>query len=240
MIKRIFLLIGILLLITSFSFAETIKTKSGKIIEGKIIERTDEYIKIDIGIGMPITYFLDEIENIDSTTPTKTTTILAQKQPNAYVNEEFGVSVTGPTGWHMEKLDLLKLNEDNMKRYDLVKFYKNYNEFGAPIIVIQLFEAELREDYPGLENFIKDMILSKSGVIVLEKSGPIEVNGKKYIQYLIEKPGYEFELVSFLAYFESQRENALVICQVVGAMKKEDLETTRPLVEDTINSLILK
>ncbi len=53
----------VLFLIPALVFAETIQLKSGKTIEGKIVERTDKYIKVDIGIGMDITYFLDEIEN---------------------------------------------------------------------------------------------------------------------------------------------------------------------------------
>ena len=43
--------------------AETILLKSGQVVEGTIIARTDEYIKIDPGIGIPVTYYLDEIEN---------------------------------------------------------------------------------------------------------------------------------------------------------------------------------
>jgi len=46
------------------SYAETIVLKSGETIEGEIIERTDEFIKVDI-YGIPITYYLDEIESID-------------------------------------------------------------------------------------------------------------------------------------------------------------------------------
>jgi hypothetical protein len=59
-----FVLIGVLFLSFSYVFAETIITKSGKTIEGKLIEKTDKYIKIDFQ-GVPITYFLDEIESID-------------------------------------------------------------------------------------------------------------------------------------------------------------------------------
>jgi len=47
-----------------FAFAETIALKSGKSVEGKLIEKTDKYIKIDF-MGVPLTYFLDEVESID-------------------------------------------------------------------------------------------------------------------------------------------------------------------------------
>jgi len=44
--------------------AEMIRMKSGKEFEGTISERTDQYIKVDIGEGLSVTYFLDEIEDI--------------------------------------------------------------------------------------------------------------------------------------------------------------------------------
>jgi len=59
----ILVLTGVLFLSVSSVFAETIVLKSGKKIEGKIIEKTDKYIKIDY-LGIPTTFFLDEIENI--------------------------------------------------------------------------------------------------------------------------------------------------------------------------------
>lgn len=45
-------------------FAETIVLKSGKIVEGKLIEKTDKYIIIDFQ-GISLTYYLDEVESID-------------------------------------------------------------------------------------------------------------------------------------------------------------------------------
>ena len=51
-------------------FAETIILKSGERIEGKIIERTDQYIRIEIAEGTPFTYWFDEIEQIEEEVPT--------------------------------------------------------------------------------------------------------------------------------------------------------------------------
>ena len=44
--------------------AETIRLKSGQIIEGTVVARTEDSVKINTGVGVPITYYLDEIENI--------------------------------------------------------------------------------------------------------------------------------------------------------------------------------
>ncbi len=43
--------------------AEMFKLKSGIMFEGKVIERTKEYLKIDRGLGVNATYYLDEIES---------------------------------------------------------------------------------------------------------------------------------------------------------------------------------
>ncbi|MFA6281264.1 MAG: hypothetical protein WCY05_02020 [Candidatus Omnitrophota bacterium] len=58
-----FILSLMFLFISSSVFAETIVLKSGKTVEGKILEQTDKYIKVDIE-GISITYYLDEIQSI--------------------------------------------------------------------------------------------------------------------------------------------------------------------------------
>jgi len=48
--KSIFLL-TVLISSINIAFAEAIELKLGEIIEGIIIERTDEYIKVDTGVA---------------------------------------------------------------------------------------------------------------------------------------------------------------------------------------------
>lgn len=62
--KIAILLISLLVWVRSSAFAEMIKLKSGQEVEGQIIERTDKEIKIDF-MGVPLTYFLEDIETID-------------------------------------------------------------------------------------------------------------------------------------------------------------------------------
>ncbi len=64
MAKRI--IIGVAFAISTFpafTFAETVVLKSGKKVEGEIIERTQDYIKIDFQ-GVPVIYHSNEIRNI--------------------------------------------------------------------------------------------------------------------------------------------------------------------------------
>ena len=63
--KKIILLFLPFLFIASLAFAETIQLKSGKTVEGNVIDKTGKYIKVDIGVGIPIIYFFDEISTIN-------------------------------------------------------------------------------------------------------------------------------------------------------------------------------
>ncbi|MFH1621845.1 MAG: hypothetical protein ABIA97_01830 [Candidatus Omnitrophota bacterium] len=60
--KKLLIVTIFCLLIVPFCLAETIELKSGKTRTGDIVERTDEYIKLEIG-GVPVTYYLDEIKS---------------------------------------------------------------------------------------------------------------------------------------------------------------------------------
>jgi tetratricopeptide (TPR) repeat protein len=58
------IIICFILSIQDFSLAEIIVLKSGRKIEGKILERTDKYIKLDF-YGVSLTYWVDEIDHIE-------------------------------------------------------------------------------------------------------------------------------------------------------------------------------
>jgi tetratricopeptide (TPR) repeat protein len=59
-----FLILGGVLFFQNPGFTETIVLRSGETVEGKIIEKTDKYVKVDF-IGIPLTYFFEDIESID-------------------------------------------------------------------------------------------------------------------------------------------------------------------------------
>jgi len=64
MIYRIVL---VLLIVTCASLsvqADTLKLKSGKVVQGKIIERNSRSLSLDVGLEFPITYYIDEITAI--------------------------------------------------------------------------------------------------------------------------------------------------------------------------------
>ncbi len=65
--NRTLLVFTIIFLLAGTVQAETIHLKSGQVVEGTIVERTDDAIKIETGVNVPVTYYLDEIESITAT-----------------------------------------------------------------------------------------------------------------------------------------------------------------------------
>lgn len=63
--KNIFVIVCFLLASSSYAFADTVYLKSGRVIEGNIIERSDRQIKIDAN-GITLTYYMDEVDRVDS------------------------------------------------------------------------------------------------------------------------------------------------------------------------------
>ena len=64
MAKRIVFLFFLFMLVFCISYADTLTLKSGEQIEGKIIERTNKLIKIEIA-SAGFTYYADEIDNVN-------------------------------------------------------------------------------------------------------------------------------------------------------------------------------
>jgi len=67
-VMRKVIIFFILMFTSNMLSAETIELKSGEVIEGQIIEQNEEYIKVDSGFGVSITYYLDEINSIKDMT----------------------------------------------------------------------------------------------------------------------------------------------------------------------------
>ena len=63
--KTVILVVAALLFTTANVFGSVVQMISGKVVNGEIVERNDESIKIDTGLGIPVTYYLDEIRTID-------------------------------------------------------------------------------------------------------------------------------------------------------------------------------
>ena len=63
--KTIFIIFALCFIVTTSSAYERILLKSGNSVQGNIIEVEEDYIKVDHHLGIPITYYIDEITSIN-------------------------------------------------------------------------------------------------------------------------------------------------------------------------------
>jgi len=62
--RPVFLFILIYFFLPLSTFADTVDLKSGRSVEGKVVENTDKYVKIE-AYGVVLTYYKDEVKNIN-------------------------------------------------------------------------------------------------------------------------------------------------------------------------------
>lgn len=66
--KTIKLVINMLifLMAASTGYADRIFLKSGEIIKGDIVSVQEDFVRVETGVGIPLTYFRDQIERLDT------------------------------------------------------------------------------------------------------------------------------------------------------------------------------
>jgi hypothetical protein len=109
--KAIFISLLLSLYFLSFAFAETIVLKSGDKVEAKIIEKTSDYVIVEIS-GIPLTYFLEDIDSIDG-----------KRMPLAQVKEDAISSGPAGSGLKIKTLPAGAALKD--RRNNSIIYYKN-------------------------------------------------------------------------------------------------------------------
>ncbi len=102
------------------AFSETIILKNGNSVEGKIVEQTDKYIKIDY-MGTILTYWKDDIEKIDNSEDVKKNNNLKEEIP---VIEE------------PQETPDVKIKITSNKSEDALRFVAQLDSFGKEIKAI--------------------------------------------------------------------------------------------------------
>lgn len=120
------ILIGFLL--SSSAYAETIVLKSGTTVNGKILERTDKYVKIDFH-GVPVKYNFEDVDTIDGIT-------IIQKTQQGAQPEQYVRSLT-TENYPLAEGNYWAYNE-HVKIQDKNKQIKNI-DFVATIKVVSCF-----------------------------------------------------------------------------------------------------
>lgn len=137
----IVVLLALCVCISSVAFAETVVLKSGKTIEGNLLEKTDKYIKIDFE-GVVLTYFLDEIAHIDK--ENKDDSSLSKNTPDTEGTQEEESSIPtvvlkeGPAG----------IQQINEAYYNLLRLGFQKFECELTINAFESLKDMLKSKYP--------------------------------------------------------------------------------------------
>ena len=156
-------MVALIFSLSHLSFAETIVFKSGKTVEADIIEKRDEYIKIDIA-GIPLMYYFDEIETIDGVSPDP------QDFLSSYIEEESDFS--------QENEDVKKL----LQMTGALKIGQQISEF----LVAQMTEV-IKNVRPDIDQEILDVVAYEIKITIEEsmnaKGGYVELAVKLHRKY---------------------------------------------------------
>lgn len=102
MLKKIIICPIFLFFIISLSSAETVYLKDGKTVEGKIIEKTDKYIKVEVS-GVPVTFFNDQLQEDKEKSIGAKIDISNKDNADWYVNNEFMFRMKKVSEWILKE-----------------------------------------------------------------------------------------------------------------------------------------
>jgi len=195
--RKLFSVIFLISFLASTAFADTVYLNNGKSVSGKIIERTDDYIKLDFE-GTSLTYWTDEIETIQqestySPEEAVETVVISNREPSGSPEKVFlweaksaknTVYILGSI--HLAKPSLYPLDkriEDAFKRSRTLVVEVNIEAFD-PITLQQMFmERGIYSD----GTTIKDHLSQETFELVEEKLGD---SGFVLSQMLVFKPWF--------------------------------------------------
>ena len=114
----------LLLVFNQRAYTGTITLKNGKTVTASILEKTEEFIKVDIE-GVGVKYYLDEIESFDENDDTN-----QQAPPESNISEEKEDSLTEADKIRIENCqEAIKLNPDSPIAYsNLGLIYESLKE----------------------------------------------------------------------------------------------------------------
>jgi hypothetical protein len=191
--KQLFLIVFIVALSLTSAFAETIRLKNGQVVEGKVVEKTDSYIKVDIA-GVPITYFNDQLEQNEGdkviAIASPPIDAVAGFEEGRYLNKEQGFSIIWPKGW-------FKRVEDNRRGVFSISYAKNREPspgvMDLPIFGITVVSTPAPTSNPldFANQVFSTWKSTEAKYNVVEPPKEFEVNGIKGAKFLWEKPAWD-------------------------------------------------
>jgi hypothetical protein len=222
-VPQLIIILGMagLFFVPSFSFADVIFLKSGKTVEGKIIEKNDEYVKMRV-FGVDLKYYSDEIASVNKehlkTTPAPSESgriqiavTTAESQPKIFRDEELGYSLVYPSSWQemlpeeRKRVMMMGLrpNQDSLVTIQLQVGTSSEADTKGKSTLADLVETFLKPNPELTREFIKPVTLrNESGYLIRYSAktaeaiyGATGVEGALYVPVKITFDYYFFSPV---------------------------------------------
>lgn len=153
--RKIILIFSIFLFVINSSYAKTVlHLKSGKTVEGDLLEKTEEYIKISF-LGTALTYWMDDIESVESDT-------------------EAQAIADSSTAGTLDKENIIEITRDDLSTagFDVSNIQEGEAEEGLYIIFLQGSEGYLlMKRYINNIEVLKGMVEGESPVKITKNEG---------------------------------------------------------------------
>lgn len=193
--------------------AETVYLKNGKVISGKIVERTDKYIRIESD-GVRDIRFTDEIERIEETgapvaAKAQQEAVVAVAEDESYIDKRFKFEIRGPRGWF--KKPGITYTMSTGATYTTAPTYSKHahgkGEMALPAIDMLVLGLNRATD-ESLKGFNNAIDVSRfnvqqweeMGAKIIEAPHEIEVNGIKGARCVVEKADPDGKLKRVIEY----------------------------------------
>lgn len=257
--QNLIILIAVSLFFPLPCFAEQIVFKSGLKINAQIIERTEQYIRIDFQ-GTPVTYWMYEIESIESSNAAVTSTEKPEEQKPAavvregfsYRNKKLNIALTGPPGWLMlADKEVLAMETNNKQAEE----FRPYIESGSGFIVVFFKEDrsspnEQNKPYITLVGFnipaaaspdistevyadsVIEQIASNPLIKVVEGPKKITIGAKDWMRIIV----IEADISRMMMYFYLDSAGKIVYTYTATS-PKEDFAGYQKEFESALNSI---
>ena len=190
-------------------FAESLKLKTGETIEGKLVEKTNSHVKMDVS-GIILTYFVDDIESTswDTSKAAENTTgarnITSEKNSNGntsseeyYINDKAGIIAWHPRDWIVYDktknpyiFKTLIPQESKDKTFNYVCAFSpskdKYNLDPLVMVVIQSVPNNLKDlSSDALADVLKDnMKRPPAAISIINLPYVVEIEGKKFVKQI--------------------------------------------------------
>jgi hypothetical protein len=210
-------------------YAETVYLKSGKTVEGRIIEKDAQAIQIEV-YGMPLTYFLDDIERIEEGRAKEATAEASDKAlfSGTYTNTIYGFSIANPSGW--KKFE----NVQTLSKTDILVYYTLLDEPRYPYIGVSV-TCDSILPFPDVKNvmdFTLKMLarLKESGAKVLEEPTNVQIGGVQATRMKLIHPVKIYEegvdKDVYIIWYQVLKDNGVITLALTGLASQFNQQNT--------------